>query len=153
AEIQQWRSLREEGGRYFANGVTDYGESDVTPIVNRYLKEFPNLFEKFSGQKLQTKQIDVGNGYVDDVKFVQVSKPNAEQPSIASAEKSGSIDANYWNTRRVRKLPETESETLDVLEKVRSEFRAKKDAHGTLWTNHQGVIAFANAAKAIGEAL
>jgi hypothetical protein len=68
-----------------------------------------------------------------------------DEPSILA-----SIRKNYFNTPRVEQRPETIAEGRQLVDNVRSEFRQKKDAPGTIITNHQGTIVMASAAKQMG---
>lgn len=148
AEIQRWGRLKEEGGRYL-----NTGGYDVTPIVNRYLKDFPKLFEKISGQKLETKRVDVGQGYTEDLLYLPLPKTETAKAEPTTARKTAKTaptketKSAYWETTPVPRNPDgsykemTPAEIDNQINQSRAEFR-QHATRGRIYTNEQGAITY-----------
>lgn len=148
AEIQRWGRLKEEGGRYL-----NIGGYDVTPIVNRYLKDFPKLFEKISGQKLETKRVDVGQGYTEDLLYLPLPKAETAKTEPTTARKTSKTaptketKSAYWETTPVPRNPDGSYQKLapaevdNQINQSRAEFR-QHATRGRIYTNEQGAITY-----------
>lgn len=68
AEIQRWGRIEEEDGKYFIYSGTT--RQDVSAVVKKYLQEFPKLFQKVTGQKIETRNIDAGAGETNEVSYI-----------------------------------------------------------------------------------
>lgn len=77
------------------------------------------------------------------VSVVKLDRMTEDLPTLTSAR-------NYFGTPPVARRPETPEDGRAIVGNVRSEFRQRKDAPGTLFTNEQGTIVIASAARQAG---
>lgn len=148
AEIQRWGKVEERDGRWF-----NRAGYDVTPIVKRYLKEWPKLFEKIGGAKLETKTIDVGHGQTEEVSWLPLQQSPAQAAPAMRIQASAEPGPNYWETKPLPMGPDGKPQDLtptqieDQILQSRAEFRAHK-TRGRLYANDQGTTTYAAVMKA-----